>query len=264
MKKDNVRVKSDITIVDEITAIESMVSYYFTDNEYTPYYVDMAKVTVIAENFLDGVEFESEDYIYQLVMENDDIYECVKKFLEIPTSQDKENVDCYARMEKIMKQVEDVVEFKKQKLIHNSDAFAIVGDMCLAVKDILDKYEKNNEIAQKFISDLQESGINEETLTNAVRNAADQFKMSESDVIEGQRQRIAEQQTQLQEKETEIQDLRKWKREHMARNVKAIKGSGVISGKGAKSATKKTSKTSKKIAVKADTAADVSVEKAMK
>ena len=72
------------------------------------------------------------------------------------------------------------------------------------------------------------------------------------------------QQGQLQEKEAEIQDLRKWKREHMARNVKAVQGSGVISGKGAKSVTKKTSKTSKKIAVKADTVADVSVEKAMK
>ncbi len=228
MKKDNVRVKSDITIVDEITAIESMVSYYFTDNEYTPYYVDMAKVTVIAENFLDGVEFESEDYVYQLVMENDDIYECVKKFLEIPTSQDKENVDCYVRMEKIMKQVGDIVEFKKQKLIHNTDAFAIVGDMCLAVKDILDNYAKNNEIAQKFISDLHESGINEEALTKAVRNAADQFKIPESEIIEGQRKRIAEQQEQLQEKEAEIQDLRKWKREHMARNVKAIRGSGKI------------------------------------
>lgn len=223
MKKDNVRVKSDITIVDEITAIESMVSYYFTDNEYTPYYADMAKVTVIAENFLDGVEFESEDYVYQLVMENDDIYECVNKFLEIPTSQDKESVDCYVRMEKIMKQVYDVVEFKKQKLIHNSDAFAIVGDMCLAVKDMLDNYAKNNEIAQKFVSDLQESGINEETLTKAVRNAADQFKIPESEIIEGQRKRIAEQQEQLQEKEAEIQDLRKWKREHMARNVKADK-----------------------------------------
>lgn len=228
MKKDNVRVKSDITIVDEITAIENMVSYYFTDNEYTPYYADMAKVTVIAENFLDGVEFESEDYVYQLVMENDDIYECVKKFLEIPTSQDKESVDCYVRMEKIMKQVDDVVEFKKQKLIHNSDAFAIVGDMCLVVKDILDNYAKNNEIAQKFISDLQESGITEETLTNAVRNAADQFKMPENEIIEGQRKRIAEQQERLQEKETEIQDLRKWKCEHMARNVKAVKGSGKI------------------------------------
>lgn len=256
MKKDNVRVKSDITIVDEITAIESMVSYYFTDNEYTPYYADMAKVTVIADNFLDGVEFESEDYIYQLVMENDDIYECVKKFLEIPTSQDKESVDCYVRMEKIMKQVDDVVEFKKQKLIHNSDAFAIVGDMCLVVKDILDNYAKNNEIAQKFISDLQESGITEETLTNAVRNAADQFKMPENEIIEGQRKRIAEQQVQLQEQQAKIEEMKKrvkemdtkvqsfetWKREYMARNVKSVKGSGKITTNSRKKTSGKTTK----------------------
>lgn len=228
MKKENVKIKSNITIVDEISTIQNIVEYYFTDGEYTPYYADMAKVTAVAQNFLDGVEFEAEDYVYECVMTNDDLYKCVNKFLEIPPSQDKENVDCYVRMEKIMKQVGDIVEFKKQKLIHNTDAFAIVGDMCLAVKDILDNYAKNNEIAQKFISDLQESGINEETLTNAVRNAADQFKMSENEVIEGQRQRIAEQQTQLQEKEAEIQDLRKWKREHMARNVKAVKGSGKI------------------------------------
>ena len=242
MKKENVKIKSNITIVDEISTIQSIVEYYFTDGEYTPYYADMAKTTAVAQNFLDGVEFEAEDYVYQLVMENDDIYECVKKFLEIPTSQDKENVDCYVRMEKIMKQVEDVVEFKKQKLIHNSDAFAIVGDMCLAVKDILDNYAKNSEIAQKFISDLHESGINEETLTNAVRNAADQFKMSENEVIEGQRQRIAEQQTQLQEKEAEIQDLRKWKHEHMSRNVKAVKGEGKIKSEAKTKITTKSSK----------------------
>lgn len=244
MKKDDVRVKHNITIVDEIAVIEGMVSYYFTDGEYTPYYTDMAKVTVIAENFLDGIEFEPEDYIYQLVMDNDDIYECVKKFIDIPNSQDKENVDCYVRMEKIMKYVDDIVEFKKQKLIHNSDAFAVVGDMCLAVKDIIDNFAKNNEIAQKFISDLQESGITEETLTNAVRKAADQFRLSENEVIEGQRKRIAEQQTQLQEMtgrvremNEKVKSLEAWKREYMARNVKVDKGTGSF----ATNAKKKTS-----------------------
>lgn len=242
MKKDNVRVKSDITIVDEIAAIESLVSYYFTDGEYTPYYADMAKVTVVAENFLDGIEFESEDYVYQLVMENDDIYKCVKKFIEIPNSQDQEDVNCYIHMQKIMKHVEDIVEFKKQKLIHNSDAFSVVGEMCLAVKDIIDNYTKNTELAKEFISDLKESGINEETLANAVRKAADQFKLPENDVIEGQRKRIEEQQKQLQEKESKIQELQTWKREHMARNVKAVNGSGSIATNAKKKTSDKTVK----------------------
>jgi len=126
-----------------------------------------------------------------------------------------------------MKQVDDIVEFQKQRIIHNTDAFSVVGAMCMAVKDILDNYVQNTEVAQGFIEDLKASGITEETLTNAVRKAADQFKMPESDVIEGQRNRIAEQQAQLQEKEAEIQELRKWKREYMARNVKAVKGAGV-------------------------------------
>lgn len=240
MKKDNVRIKDNISIIDEITAIESIVDYYFTDGEYTPYYADMAKTTVVAQNFLDGVEFEAEDYVYECVMTNDDLYKCVNKFLV--SSAIKSDAQYYNRMERIMKQVEDIVEFKKQKLIHNTDAFSIVGDMCLAIKDILDNYIQNTEIANKFIEDLKESGITEETLTNAVRNAADQFKMSENEVIEGQRQRIAEQQSQLQEKEAEIQDLRKWKREHMARNVKAVKGSGVVVDSTPKKAVRKSDK----------------------
>ena len=240
MRKNNVKIKDNITIVDEISAIQSIVEYYFTDNEYTPYYADMAKTTAVAQNFLDGVDFEAEDYVYECVMTNDDLYKCVNKFLV--SSAIKSDAQYYNRMERIMKKVEDIVEFKKQKLIHNTDAFSIVGDMCLAIKDILDNYIQNTEISNKFIEDLKESGITEETLTNAVRNAANKFQMPESDVIEGQRQRIAEQQEQLQEKETEIQDLRKWKREHMARNVKAVKGTGKIAGNTKKKVSEKNGK----------------------
>lgn len=240
MRKNNVKIKDNITIVDEISAIQSIVEYYFTDNEYTPYYADMAKTTAVAQNFLDGVEFEAEDYVYECVMTNDDLYKCVNKFLV--SSAIKSDAQYYNRMERVMNQVEDIVEFKKQKLIHNTDAFSIVGDMCMAVKDILDNYIQNTELAQGFIEDLKTSGITEETLTNAVRNAANKFQMPESDVIEGQRQRIAEQQEQLQEKETEIQDLRKWKREHMARNVKAVKGAGISISPAQKKSVRKNDK----------------------
>lgn len=233
MRKNNVKIKDNITIVDEISAIQSIVEYYFTDNEYTPYYADMAKTTAVAQNFLDGVEFEAEDYVYECVMTNDDLYKCVNKFLV--SSAIKSDAQYYNRMERIMKKVEDIVEFKKQKLIHNTDAFRIVGDMCMALKDIMDTYTQNAELAKIFITDLQKSGITEETLTNAVRNAADQFKPTENEIIEGQRKRIAEQQAQLQEMQGRIQEMNKkvrgfedWKREYMARNVKAVKGSGKI------------------------------------
>lgn len=231
MKKDNVRIKNNITIVDEISAIESIVSYYFTDGEYTPYYAEMGKITAVAQNFLDGVEFEAEDYVYECVMTNDDLYKCVNKFL-VPSAI-KSDAQYYNRMERIMKQVEDIVEFKKQKLIHGSDTIKAIGDLCDSVTTVLNNIAKMNspeniQMAKEFMEEIKKNGITEETLANAARKAANQFKLPENDVIEGQRKRIAEQQEQLQEKETEIQDLRKWKREHMARNVKAVKGEGKI------------------------------------
>ena len=231
MKKENVKIKSSITIVDEISTIQSIVEYYFTDGEYTPYYADMAKITAVAQNFLDGIEFDPEDYIYQLVMENDDIYKCVKKFIQ--PSANKSDTVYYSKMENIMKQVEDIVEFEKQKLIHGSDTIKAIGDLCDSITTILNNIAEMNspeniQIAKDFMEEIKQNGVTEETLANAARKAADQFKMSNNEIIEGQRQRIAEQQEQLKEKEAEIQELRKWRREYMARNVKVLKGSGKI------------------------------------
>ena len=245
MKKENVKIKSNITIVDEISTIQSIVEYYFTDDEYTPYYADMAKITAVAQNFLDGVEFEAEDYVYECVITNDDLYKCVNKFLV--SSAIKSDAQYYNRMERIMKQVEDIVEFKKQKLIHGSDTIKAIGDLCDSVTTVLNNIAEMNspeniQMAKEFMEEIKKNGITEETLTNATRKAANQFKLPENDVIEGQRKRIAEQQEQLQEKETEIQDLRKWKREHMARNVKAVKGSGKTAATSKKKASENNGK----------------------
>ena len=230
MRKNNVKIKDNITIVDDISVIQNIVDYYFTDGEYTPYYADLAKVTAIAQYFLDGIEFEPGDYVYELVMKNDDIYKCVKKFIQ--PSMNKSDAQYCSRMENIMKQVDDIVDFKKQKMIHNTDAFSIVGEMCQVITDSLSNFAnlniqaltpENIEMAKEFMSAMKNGNITEETLAAATRKAADQFKFSSNDVIEGQRQRIAEQQEQLREKETEIQDLRKWKRDHESRNVKSDK-----------------------------------------
>lgn len=245
MKKDKVKIKDTLSIVDEISAINSIANYYFTDGEYTPYYSELAKITSIAQYFLDGIEFEPEDYIYQLVMENDDIYKCVKKFIQ--PSANKSDTVYYSKMENIMKQVEDIVEFEKQKLIHGSDTIKAIGDLCDSITTILNNIAEMNspeniQIAKDFMEEIKQNGVTEETLANAARKAADQFKMSNNEIIEGQRQRIAEQQEQLKEKEAEIQELRKWKREHMARNVKVLKGSGKITTNSKKKTSGKTTK----------------------
>lgn len=227
MTKNDVRIKDNITIVDKIRAIEDIVSSYWTDGEYTPYYSDMATVIAIVENFIAGVEFEDDDVIYDLVNSDEELSSLVYRFLD-PTDND---IKYREIMYFVLENVEEMVKFEKQKVIHNSNAFSIVGDICEAIVDVLGSFSgmsqmmtpENIEATKSFMTALKDKEITEETLASAVRIAADQFKMPESEIIEGQRQRIAEQQTQLQEKEAEIQDLRKWRKEHEARNVKANK-----------------------------------------
>ena len=227
MTKNDVRIKDNITIVDKIRVIEDIVSAYWTDGEYTPYYADMATVIAIVENFITGVEFEDDDVIYDLVNSDEELSSLVYRFLD-PTDND---IKYREIMYFVLENVEEMVKFEKQKVIHNSNAFSIVGDMCEAIVDVLGSFSgmsqmmtpENIEATKSFMTALKDKEITEETLADAVRIAADQFKMPENEIIEGQRQRIAEQQTQLQEKEAEIQDLRKWRKEHEARNVKSDK-----------------------------------------
>ena len=245
MTKNDVRIKDNITIVDKIRAIEDIVSAYWTDGEYTPYYADMATVIAIVENFITGVEFEDDDVIYDLVNSDEELSSLVYRFLD-PTDND---IKYREIMYFVLENVEEMVEFEKQKVIHNSNAFSIVGDMCEAIVDVLGSFSgmsqmmtpENIEATKSFMTALKDKEITEETLADAVLIAADQFKMPENEIIEGQRQRIAEQQTQLQEKEAEIQDLRKWRKEHEARNVKSDK-----------SATKGTAKKTVRKSIKKD------------
>ena len=132
-------------------------------------------------------------------------------------------------------------------MIHGSDTIKAIGDLCDSVTTVLNNIAEMNspeniQMAKEFMEEIKKNGITEETLASAARKAADQFNLPESDVIEGQRQRIAEQQEQLKEKEAEIQELRKWRREYMARNVKVLKGSGKITTNSKKKTSDKTTK----------------------
>ena len=248
MKLENPKIKDNITIVDKISAIESIVSYYFTDGEYTPYYAEIAKVNAIAMYFLDGVVFDENDYIYELVKSDEGLSSLVDKFL----NQDGEYVDI---MDDVMRPVYDMVEFNKQKLIHNTDIFHVIGEMCESVVDTISSLSGMSQIVtpenivgvKKFMDALKNGDITEENISNAVRQAADQFKMPENEIIEGQRQRIAEQQEILTKVTDEVNELRVKIREYEARNVKSDKKQTV------QKSTKSTGKSTGRKRVKKET-----------
>lgn len=48
MIKNNLRIKENITLMDQVNAIEFISEYYFQNGRYTPYYAKTAETIAIA------------------------------------------------------------------------------------------------------------------------------------------------------------------------------------------------------------------------
>lgn len=107
MKKNNPKIKENITMQDKINVIEYIASSYFTENEeglieYTPYYIGLAQFIAAANFFMEGLEFDEGEDIYESVIADDDelkdiIYGSYKYYDE-----------------NLLSQIRDIVDYRKQ------------------------------------------------------------------------------------------------------------------------------------------------------
>ena len=212
MKKENVKIKDTITFVDEITAVKEIVSAMFTDDGYTPYYRDMATTIAIAKNFLNGIVFEEHDHVYAQVMSDDELSALIQKFYKSPLS--KNAIDYKTVLDRVNDFVDDCVEFEKQKIIHGKYELQSIAKLCDMIVDVIGIMPETINFGKEFIQKMENKEISEETLTNVMKTIVSDHRMPETEIYEEQRKRIAEQQSLLEEKENEIVELRKWKKEH--------------------------------------------------
>lgn len=252
MKKDNIKIKENITIIDEINAIESIVSFYFTDDEYTPYYADIAEINAIARFFLDGIEFDENDNIANIVLNDPEIYDLVLKFYfdiadtDEAKNQNKENERYINIWRRVTSHVQDMVDFEKQKRVYSNqlsndlqllisqqnNSLSTLNEFLNVVIDTFGNFSKLNlqELTSEnvstvidFMSQLKDKNITETTLANALKKVANKHKVPNSKIYEEQRQRISEQQRQLISKNDEISKLKKQIKKLDAFNVQADK-----------------------------------------
>ena len=159
MKKIDPQIKNDFTLKmqDEIDAIEMIADMFFRDIEdddgnittkYTPYLEKIGQVNAIVRYFLTGVEFDDGEDMYDAVMEDKDIEPLVKKFMvpygekiEEPTREQK-------IMGQIMDKVYDMIEFRKAKMIAQTQN---ESNAILTYK-ILELIEKEREKNEKEIA----------------------------------------------------------------------------------------------------------------
>lgn len=214
MIKDNMRIKESITLVDKVNAIETIVSFYFMNGDYTPYYKDEGEISAVIRNFIDGVEFEKGESVFAAYYNDEDLRKLVNVFILKPVFEDTDDEEekktqdsireCYDMMEIIREYVADKVEFEKQKYLHaNPDLDKIV----MAADAIIDSFEnfsrmnfeiltpENLEKAQRIFNKISESGfeLTAENIINVIKDASS-FNMDEAtkEIVDAKNSEIRE------------------------------------------------------------------------
>lgn len=214
MIKYNMRIKESITLQDRINAIETIVSFYFMDGDYTPYYKDEGEISAVIRNFIDGIEFEKGESVFSAYYNDEDLRKLVNMFILKPVDKEPESEEdkriqnsireLYDMMEVIREYVADKVEFEKQKYLHaNPDLDKIV----MAADTIIDSFEnfsrmnfeiltpENLEKAQRIFNKISESGFEftAENIVNVIRDASS-FDMDEAtkEIVDAKNSEIRE------------------------------------------------------------------------
>lgn len=161
MKKNNFKVKGNITFEDKVNAIEYICNSLFDFDEYgevidySPYYIEPAQVCAIMNYFVEGIEFENEESVYDIAIEDKEVNDVVNSFfLKSTTTKNPKLTYPQEVMKFVMSHVVEKVEYMKEKAIHiPTYRKDMVGEAIVELINVLS--EKANELnvseANKFI-----------------------------------------------------------------------------------------------------------------
>lgn len=153
MKKNNFKVKENITFEDKANAIEYICNSLFDFDEYgevidySPYYIEPAQVCAIMNYFVEGIEFENEESVYDVAIADKEVNDIVNQFFIKNNTTAKNPKLTYPQevMKFVMSHVVEKVEYMKQKSIHaplcRKD---MVGEAIVELINVLS--EKANEL----------------------------------------------------------------------------------------------------------------------
>lgn len=226
MQITELKIKENITPDLIAQAIEYISNSCFIGGTYNPYYMGFTEKLAIVQYFLDGIEFEEGDSLF-VISELDDVKNLVKKFYG-----DKRFSEHAALMEEVRENVKEVVEFKKQRLIHGADAIESIAKNIEDITGRLNEFGNfigNLDVALGNLVNLDLSAVNKEDVENA-RKLAEKFangdmtkalkEAANFDIDKASQEIIDAKNEQIKKLEERNKEL---EREHNARNVLAFK-----------------------------------------
>lgn len=218
MIKENMRIKENITLLDKIDAVESIVSSYFTDDDYTPYYVEMAEVIAVVTYFIEGITFEDNDSIYDLYNEDKELRDLVEQFIIDDISM-MESTSELEIMRWVRNQVFDKVDFTKENIIHSNPDLDTIVEAANVIIESLGNFSKlnfeymtpeNMDMIQNVLRKLNDSDLTIDSISKILKDAVG-FDMDKAaaEIIDAKNKKIT--------------DLQKYKALDDAKNVLADK-----------------------------------------
>lgn len=225
MNKNNLKIKENITIIDKINAINVIVDAHFTYDkksgrlEYTPYYNEMANVIAIARHFIEGVEFEEDDLVYSLAMNDEELKSLVNRFffnIEENKNAEEENLknqEYIYLFNDIQNEASKIIKFKKEQLIHkneelelymkkNAEMFDAFEDFLTTISDSLRSFSNLDlktltpetiKLGKNIMNKFKNSDITAESLTDIIRDAASfDIDKATADIIDSKNKEVDE------------------------------------------------------------------------
>lgn len=160
MVKKDVKIKEYINIEEKAIITNHLVDSYFVERldgtiGYTPYMVDVALVTAFFLYCVEGIKFDEEENIYNTVVSDKELMDLYTTTLSVQLDNDEHpNIKIVREINSIMRDVVDMVEFRKQQIVHSNsglnDKLAEILDMQKQVESLrLEIAENENKLLQQ-------------------------------------------------------------------------------------------------------------------
>lgn len=226
MKITELKVKENITPDIIAEAIEYISNSCFVGGTYNPYYRSFSEKMAIVQFFLDGIEFEDGDSLF-VICELDEIKKLIAKFYG-----DKRINEYSPIMEVVNHNVDEIVEFKKQRLIHGVDAIESIAKNVGIIVEAIDKFGSFVDELGDAISNIAKidfDAINENDFDTAKKLAE---KFANGDMAKALKEAVnfdidKASQEIIDAKNKQIEELKErnalLEKEHDTRNVIAFK-----------------------------------------
>ena len=156
MKITDLKIKDNITPEDIAEAIEFVVNSCFVNGGYNPYYKSFAEKIAIMRFFLDGIEYEDGDSWFEM-SENGDIKKLINMFYGDPKFKEQAKI-----MVVVNENATDIIEYRKQRLIHGADAIEYIADTINRFKKYINTLDLDtifNNLSSASFADITQEDI---------------------------------------------------------------------------------------------------------